>query len=464
MKIDVTHSTFFRRGTVVLAGLLLAACGDDDDTPSTDTGADVADTSMMDTGTTDTSMPDTSMPDVDEDTATSPGTIPEVASAAGSFDTLVQAVIDVGLDDDLSGDGPFTVFAPTDDAFGDLPDGTLASLSTDALTDILLYHVYAGELPSSSLSTTTITMLNGAMLDVTVGDDVMVGAATVTAPDIEASNGLIHVIDTVLLPPQPDVVDIALSDDRFTTLVDALGTAELVTALQGEGPFTVFAPTNAAFDALPEGTLESLTVEQLTEILLFHVVPDDLVASDVLGTTLLQSLSGAFITVDADAGTVAGAPISGTDNMASNGVVHVIDQVMLPPGDIPTVATEAGSFTTLVQAVVDVALDDDLSAEGPFTVFAPTDDAFDALPDGTLASLSDAQLADILLYHVYDGALLATDVVAATELTMLNGDVAVVAVAEGSASIDGAPISATDIAASNGIIHVLDAVMLPPAD
>lgn len=132
------------------------------------------------------------------------GTIVDVAVANGSFTTLVAAVEAADLVETLSGEGPFTVFAPTDDAFAALPEGTLDSLlaDTDALTSVLTYHVVAGEVPASEVvNLTEATTVNGASVSISVdGDTVMVGDATVVITDVEASNGLIHVIDTVLVP------------------------------------------------------------------------------------------------------------------------------------------------------------------------------------------------------------------------------------------------------------------------
>ncbi|MBF9045326.1 fasciclin domain-containing protein [Rhodobacterales bacterium HKCCE4037] len=131
-------------------------------------------------------------------------TIPEVAAEAGSFTTLLAAVEAAGLAETLSGEGPFTVFAPTDEAFAALPEGTVEGLleDTDALTAILTYHVVPGAVMSGDLSDgMTAETVNGAEVTITIGDNVMVNDATVVTPDIEASNGVIHVIDSVIMPP-----------------------------------------------------------------------------------------------------------------------------------------------------------------------------------------------------------------------------------------------------------------------
>jgi uncharacterized surface protein with fasciclin (FAS1) repeats len=369
--------------------------------------------------------------------ATEVGNLTEVAAEAGQFGTLLSALEAANLVDTLAGEGPYTVFAPTDEAFAALPEGTLDALlsDTDALREVLLYHVADGRLAAADVAgSDAIATLNGEDAPVTVdGDTVRIGDATITQTDIEASNGVIHVIDRVLVPevdepPMPEgknIVETAMDDDRFSTLVTAVEAAGLVDTLSGEGPFTVFAPTNDAFAALPEGTLDALLADPqgaLTDVLLYHVVADSLMAADVAGRDAVTTVQGedAPITVDED-GTVriAGAAITVTDIEATNGVIHVIDMVITPPVeppmemDIIEIASGNDDFSTLVTAVEAAGLVETLQGEGPFTVFAPTNDAFAALPEGTLdALLADPQgaLTDVLLYHVVADNLLAEDV------------------------------------------------------
>jgi transforming growth factor-beta-induced protein len=281
-----------------------------------------------------TGMVDSGTPsDVDQDELLD---IVGTADAAGSFTTLMAALEAAGLVDTLRGEGPFTVFAPTDAAFAALPEGTVEALLEDipALTDILLYHVVPGAVPAADVATQSLVgTAQGSDFKVTIDGDVFINGAKVVTPDIVASNGVIHVIDQVLLPPA-SIAEIAAGSDDFTTLVAALGAADLVETLSGEGPFTVFAPTDAAFAALPEGTVEALLndIPALTQILLFHVAGEKLPASDVVLRTAIETLEGssAEVVVDADGVQIAGARVSMTDIPASNGVIHVLDAVMLP--------------------------------------------------------------------------------------------------------------------------------------
>ena len=239
------------------------------------------------------------------------------------------------------GEGPFTVFAPTDDAFAKLPAGTVESLLADipALTDILLYHVVAANAKAADVvGLYSAVTVQGQPVTITVaGDAVMVNEARVVITDIEASNGIIHVIDSVLIPPQElgTIVDVAVADGRFTTLVAAVQAAGLAETLQGEGPFTVFAPTDDAFARLPAGTVESLLgdIPALTDILLYHVVAANAKAADVVGLDSVTTVQGqpVTITVAGDAVLVNEARVVITDIEASNGTIHVIDSVLIPP-------------------------------------------------------------------------------------------------------------------------------------
>jgi uncharacterized surface protein with fasciclin (FAS1) repeats len=302
-----------------------------------------------------------------------PMDIVDTAVSAGSFNTLVAAVQAAGLVDALKGEGPFTVFAPSDEAFAKLPAGTIDALLADPqgdLTSILLYHVVPGKVMAADVSDglQADTLLEGQRLHFTVVDgQPMVNDAKIVATDVVASNGVIHVIDSVLLPPageeaaaeaapaesaesaesaeaaeaapMMDIVDTAVSAGSFNTLVAAVQAAGLVDALKGEGPFTVFAPSDEAFAKLPEGTVEALLADpqgDLTSILLYHVVPGKVMAADVSdgleADTLLEGKKVTFKLGDMGP-TINNAHIVTTDIEASNGVIHVIDSVILPPAE-----------------------------------------------------------------------------------------------------------------------------------
>ncbi len=419
----------------------------------------------------------TPMPEPTAVPTEAPKSIVDIAVEDGRFTTLVAAVQAAGLAETLSGEGPFTVFAPTDDAFAALPAGTVDALLADipALTDILLYHVLEGKVMSSDVvALSSAKTIQGQYIDIKVEDGkVMIDNAQVIITDIEAVNGVIHVIDAVILPETRDIVDIAVEDGRFTTLVAAVQAAGLVDALKGEGPLTVFAPTDDAFAALPAGTVEALLADipALTDILLYHVAEGKVMAADVVELSNVKTLQGQYADIKVEDGKVMidNAQVIITDIEASNGVIHVIDAVILPESrDIVDIAVEDGRFTTLVAAVQAAGLVDTLKSEGPFTVFAPTDDAFAALPAGTVEGLlaDIPALTNVLLYHVVPGKVMAADVLGLdgqSAETALEGQSIDIKVDMSNVYLnENVKIIITDIEASNGVIHVIDAVLLPP--
>ncbi|MFM8875492.1 MAG: fasciclin domain-containing protein [Anaerolineae bacterium] len=293
----------------------------------------------------------TAMPEPTATAAPELADIVDTAVADGRFTTLAAALEAAGLVETLKGEGPFTVFAPTDDAFAALPAGTLDELlkpeNKQQLTDILTYHVVSGKVMAadvSGLTSATTVLGKDVAIKVDMGN-VYINDAKVIITDIETSNGVIHVIDAVILPPSDEaaaesntIVDVAVADGRFTTLVAAVEAAGLVETLSGEGPFTVFAPTDDAFAALPAGTLDSLLLpenkQQLTDILTYHVVSGKVMAADVVTLTSAPTVLGKDITITVKDGKVYlndTVQVIITDVEASNGVIHVIDAVLLPP-------------------------------------------------------------------------------------------------------------------------------------
>jgi transforming growth factor-beta-induced protein len=281
--------------------------------------------------------------------------------------------------------------------------------------------------------------------------------------------GVVGCNEDVTEPRLGNITEVAHAAGSFETLLAAAQAAGLAETLATDGPFTVFAPTDAAFAALPEGAIEALLgdLELLTRVLTYHVVAGDLNAGAVLSRTDLATLNGGSLQVRTDGGSayVNDSRIIQTDVFASNGVIHVIDAVLLPEPvlDIPGTAAAAGVFSTLLAAVEAAGLLGTLQSAGPFTVLAPTDEAFAALPEGTVeALLADPEtLADILLYHVIVGDVRAAQVVTLSEATMANGGTVSIAVENGGVRVNDSNVVATDIEATNGVIHVIDAVLIP---
>lgn len=429
-------------------------------------------------------------------------TIVDVATSDDNFTTLVAALeaadLVATLDDE---NASFTVFAPTDDAFALLGQDTIDALlaDTDTLTDILTYHVLSGEVDAESaigLAGTTVEMVNGDSVGLSLsGDNLLVNTATVTMTDIQTDNGIIHVIDAVLMPPAPTdasdqtIADVAAANPDFSTLVTALTEADLVSTLADESAtFTVFAPTNDAFAMIDDATLEALLADQnaLSAVLLQHVVAGaavDAVTAFSLSGTSVETASGASIPIainpESDTLTVGGANVVMTDIQTSNGIIHVIDTVIVgdvdlpsPPNSIVDVAAGNENFSTLVSLLQSTGLDTLLADTGTdFTVFAPTNAAFDALDPALLDALSqDADaLTNVLTYHVIQGAVVLQDgavSVAQSDdslVEMANGNNVALSLSGSDLYVNTSRVSATDIMADNGVIHVVDQVIVPPS-
>jgi len=271
-----------------------------------------------------------------------PNTIYDIVSNSTDHTTLKAAIDACSLDGVLSGSGPMTLFAPTDAAFNLLPPGTVASLLNNIpqLTDILKHHVVGDSVMSGMLTNgQTVTTLFGADVTVTINSsgDVFIDDAQVILADLVADNGVVHVIDAVLLPTSESTIyDIVVNSPEHTTLKTAIDACSLDGVLSGPGPMTLFAPTDAAFDLLPAGTVASLLndIPQLTNILKHHVLADSVMSSMLTNGQVATSLFGTDLSVSINSSGdvfIDNAQVIIADLVADNGVVHVIDAVLLPP-------------------------------------------------------------------------------------------------------------------------------------
>merc|ERR1719310_79037 len=290
--------------------------------------------------------------------------------------------------------------------------------------------------------------------------------------------------------PTMNIVELAQSVDTLSTLVAAVVAGDLVETLSSPGPFTVFAPTNEAFGALPAGTLDDLLKPEnkatLVDILTYHVLPEQVLSTDLKTFQSVKTVEGKPVHVIKYHGEVKVGPsvhdlkkVTGADNLASNGVAHIIDGVLLPPAglssdkpNIVELAQSVDDLSTLVAAVVAGDLVETLSSPGPFTVFAPTNEAFGALPEGTLDNLlkpeNKDQLVDILTYHVLPAQVLSTDLKFFQSVPTVEGkNVHVVkthkGVYVGPSVKDLKTVVGADNLASNGVAHIIDGVLLPPS-
>ena len=271
------------------------------------------------------------------------------------------------------------------------------------------------------------------------------------------------------------VVEIVVNSSVHTTLETAVIAANLAGTLSEAGPFTVFAPTDAAFSALPAGTLTSLLADPsgaLTDVLKYHVVAGKALSTDLSDGQEIQTLLGDNIkvTINSQGVFINNSKVTIANIVAENGIVHVIDAVLVPEPAIPATVVDiivnSDVHQTLETAVIAADLAGALSGAGPFTVFAPTDAAFSALPAGTLTSLladPSGALADILKYHVVSGKAMSTDLSNGQVIGTLLGQNVSVVINSNGVFINNAKVTIADIEAGNGVVHVIDAVLLPPS-
>lgn len=475
---------------------------------------------------------------IDFVTSLSLKTIVEIAVETDDLSLLVEALVqaNAGLVELLGTEGPFTVFAPTNEAFAAVLHAlgenynSLADFDTEEekalLVDILTYHVVSGtaafsgdlssgqQIPTAQGESVGINITNGTVHV----EDATDTNASVVMPDVEASNGVVHVINKVLLPQSAldfitslslkTIVEIAVETDDLSLLVEALvqANAGLVELLGTEGPFTVFAPDNHAFAALLDAlgddyhSLSDFDTEEekalLVKVLTYHVVVGTAAFSKDLfdgqeiptaqGESVKINITGS--TVHIEDATSDNATVSLPDVEASNGVVHIINKVLLPQEVLDILAPKVPNIVELAQSVdelsllvealiqADAGLVELLSGDGPFTVFAPTNNAFadllNALGDDyhSLADFDTAEekalLTKVLAYHVVAGAAVASgDLTDHQELPTAQGESLFAIINHGvdirDKSGTDANVVAPDNIASNGIVHIIDKVLLP---
>jgi uncharacterized surface protein with fasciclin (FAS1) repeats len=286
--------------------------------------------------------------------------IVETAVGAGNFNTLVAAVKAAGLVDALSGDGPLTVFAPTDEAFEKLDPIVLQSLlepgNVDKLKAILTYHVVPGRVTAATAyGLNAANSLQGQRLNLNLRGDVpSINTSNLVATDIMCRNGVIHVIDTVMIPASKSIPETAVEAGVFNTLVAAAGAADLVGVLGGKGPFTVFAPTDEAFAKLPAGTIESLLLpenkQKLVNILKYHVIAGRVYDDEAVKAKSANTLLGRSVKIGfSSAGLKVNDSMVVSKNVeTSNGVIHIIDNVLLPPS-----AMSSSEAMAVLQSAID---------------------------------------------------------------------------------------------------------------
>lgn len=393
--------------------------------------------------------------------------IMEVAWGQEQLETFVQAVQSTGLIETLDGEGPFTVFAPTDDAFAALSDQDLSDLMIDStpLEEVLQYHVVSGEIIAAAEVDTVATALSisNQPLEITFeGDEMRVnGALVILPPGQEATNGILYIIDRVLMPPEEGQM---MAEGQME---------EAETGLPGE---------TESPEEIPPDTPEVMAADDAPAMCVqdYEVQADDWLSKiaekfygDPLAYPVIFEATNEAVNLGADYDQIMdvniieiGQTLCIPDEDYAITLQPETQETGVPSGDNIVDALAAdGRFNTLVAALNKAGLEDRLQAEGPYTLFAPTDDAFDLLPGDELATLMDdtTTLSNVLIYHVVPETLQSDELAVLDAVEALLGGTIDIAPVGDTLMINEAQVIDPDIPASNGVIHAIDTV-LQPAD
>lgn len=446
---------------------------------------------------------DKNAPDVSTSGANRPiVSIFDTAVATETFTTLITALQTTGLDTDFADESKtFTVFVPTDSAFEALGTDAINDLLADpeALRNLLQYHFVADQViglaDATGAESEILTMANGDNTALTYdGDSFWINSSKVIVTDVIATNGIIHVVDTVLTPPEDEpspmnVVEAIAANGAFTVFHEALVSTGLADTLSNtDDTFTVFAPTDEAFAKIPDEIKNALLADtqRLDNMLRYHVI-----GGEAVDTTTAISLSGQ------QKGTSNGANVAmylingklnineatviNSDLWASNGVIHALDSVLTPPAhlvDVPDahhvavssildIARNTPDYSIFASAVEVANLDGALGSPiDLYTVFLPTNAAFKALDGATRDHLFSNPMAmrNVVLRHMLPGRVLDSTVAIERigfNLQSGNGDYMVITQQADSLWVEDAKIRTADITTVNGIIHTIDKVLLP---
>lgn len=414
-----------------------------------------------------------------------------IAASNPDFSILVSILSMPELSDLLAAasnaDSNLTVFAPTNDAFinllGALGKSSLDELPISLVKEIVQYHILGTKVTSSDLANgSRFTLLPFETISIDLNSGVKINNANVIAADIEATNGVIHAIDTVLLPSfvtnaLGSISETFLFDNDYTILTEALKISDLLDTVSTAENLTLFAPNNEAFMAAGITSLNGLTANDLTPILLYHVLGAKVLSTQLPANGVAETLNGENIYLGYLTNSVlinGLTQITEVDIEKSNGVVHKINRTLVPPApnvvDIAVALSQAENpeFTVLVSlltspaygAVTQAILD-----SNDITVFAPTDAAFSEIAS-VIPTLTEAQITDILFYHAVGARVFSTDLSDGQVVTMANSQDITVNIVNGGVSLtdstmDPANVLEVNIQGSNGVIHVIDKVLLP---
>ena len=419
-------------------------------------------------------------------------TIVEIAAGAPDYSTLVSILSLPELSDLLSAasdsNSELTVFAPNNTAFGNLltalGKSSVSELPISLVREIIEYHIVGAKVLSTELTNGPVnTLLTNEFVTVDLTSGVKINSSNVIAADLEATNGVIHGIDAVLLPSfvtsaLGSISETFMFDNDYTILTEALRTANLLNTVSTTQGLTLFAPSNDAFVAAGITSLDGLDAAALSPILLYHVLGAKVLSTELPADGVATTLSdnqNIYLGYLTNSVLINGlTQVTEVDIEKSNGVVHKINRTLVPPA--PTVIdiavalsqVENPEFTVLVSLLTSPAYSEITQAiidSDNITVFAPTDAAFNEI-SATIATLTEAQISDVLLYHAVGARVFSTGLSDGQVVSMLNSQDITVNIGTDGVSLtdttaEAANVVEVNIQGSNGVIHVIDKVLIP---
>ncbi|XP_075457315.1 transforming growth factor-beta-induced protein ig-h3 [Ascaphus truei] len=395
--------------------------------------------------------------------------IDEVVETEDTLETLRAAIAASGLNTLLeSDDRQYTLLAPTNEAFEKIPKETLNRILGDpvALKDLLNHHIlHSAQCSEAIIAGSSMETLEGTSLEVgCIGEELTLnGKAMISKKDILATNGVVHFIDELLIPDAAKTLSELGKDSDVSTSIDLFRRAGLNSHLVGNERVTVIAPENNAFkDGIPN------IDRDMKNLLQNHIIKDTLSSKYLYHGQVLETVGGKKLRVFVyrNALCIENSCIGAHDKKGRHGTLFVVDKLLTPPiGNVMDVLKADNRFSMLVAAIQTAGLTETLNREGSFTVFAPTDDAFRALPRGEMNKLlgNAKELSNILKYHIGDEILVSGAVSQLVRLKSLQGEKLEASSRNSTLNINKEPVSEVDMMATNGVIHAINIVLQPPA-
>ncbi|CAM5132516.1 unnamed protein product [Eretmochelys imbricata] len=405
---------------------------------------------------------------IDKVIATTTNTIQQIVETNENLETLRAAVAASDLNTLLESDGQFTLLAPTNEAFEKIPQETLNRILGDpeALKDLLNHHILKSAMCAEAIiAGLSMETLEGTMLEVgCTGDELTLnGRAIIAEKDVLAVNGVVHFVNELLIPDSAKTLFELGKESDVSTSIDLFRQADLSSHLTGNERVTLLAPVNIVFkDGTPPMN------QNTKSLLLDHILKEQLSSKYLYHGQKLETLGGKELRVFVYRNNlcIENVCIAAHDRRGRFGTLFTVDKMLTPPvGTVMDVLKADQRFTTLVAAIQSAGLMETLNRPGTFTVFAPTNEAFQAMPQGELNKLmgNAKELATILKYHIGDEILVSGAVGALVRLKSLQGDKIEVTAKNNVVNVNKEPVAETDIMATNGVIYAVNAVLQPPA-